>query len=176
MGNATASALRIGVFELRPERSVVIHGSKSHHLEPKVCDVLCRLAREPGAVVSRETLLDDVWGKSFGADESLTRAISVLRKTFKGDAERLYIETVPKRGYRLVAPVSELTAADRFEEGVEGYAGHVPETTILPTAPPPSSTAAKQAEVAPEKQRLSPLWFALGACLLIILVLAIGRT
>jgi len=131
-------ALRIGAFELRPERGVLLLGDSSFHLEPKVCDVLCRLARHPGDTVTREALLDDVWGRSFGADESLTRAISLLRKTFKSDAERLYIETVPKRGYRLVAPVTELTAADRVEEGVEGYHGHSAEHSVLPLKPPPS--------------------------------------
>ncbi|NRA30014.1 MAG: winged helix-turn-helix domain-containing protein [Parvularculaceae bacterium] len=135
-GNATC-ALRIGAFELRPDRGVLLYGESSFHLEPKVCDVLCRLARHPGDLVTREVLLDDVWGRSYGADESLTRAVSILRKTFKSDAERLYIETVPKKGYRLVAPVAELTAADRVEEGVQGYHGHAAEHSVLPLTPPP---------------------------------------
>jgi TolB-like protein len=54
--------------------------------------------------VSREELIAQAWGLEFVSDESVTRAISVLRRAFRDvDAEREYIETVPKRGYRVVA-------------------------------------------------------------------------
>ena len=175
MNGASPCALRIGAFELRPERSVLIRGTETHHLEPKICDVLCRLARSHGEVVTRATLLEDVWGKTYGADESLTRAISLLRKIFKADAERLYIETVPKRGYRLAAPVAELTAADTFEEGVEGYHGHLPETTALPVVPPPGSAASTASRgtmgASSGRAPLYAMGAALLACAVVIIVL-----
>jgi len=70
-------------------------------------DVLCLLADHPGEVLARDAIIDGVWGHAFGADESLTRAISHLRKTF-GDTRNpaQVIETIPKRGYRLIAPVA----------------------------------------------------------------------
>lgn len=70
-------------------------------------DVLCVLAQHAGLVLSRHALADRVWGSVHGSDESLTRAISLLRKAFRqaGVAD-LYIETIPKRGYRLTQPVS----------------------------------------------------------------------
>lgn len=68
--------------------------------------VLCTLAMRQGVVVTRDELIAAVWAKSFGADESLTRAISILRRTFEDSrGTPALIETVPKRGYRLIAPV-----------------------------------------------------------------------
>ena len=77
-------------------------------IEPKIMAVLCVLAAEPGRVFTRTELIDTVWGAEFGADESLTRAISHLRKalgdTRGGDTrtEPAVIETIAKRGYRLL--------------------------------------------------------------------------
>ncbi|MEM1229122.1 MAG: winged helix-turn-helix domain-containing protein [Pseudomonadota bacterium] len=74
-------------------------------LEPKVMAVLCLLAGRAGEVVERRVLLDEIWRHQAVADESLTRAISVIRKTFRRFDSEPVIETIPKRGYRLVAPV-----------------------------------------------------------------------
>ena len=80
-------------------------------LRPRLMDVLLRLAAAPGEVVARQTLLDDVWPRRAVADEVLSRAIAELRTTLRDDArEARYIETLPKIGYRLIAPV--VTARD----------------------------------------------------------------
>jgi TolB-like protein/Flp pilus assembly protein TadD len=71
-----------------------------------VMDVLCALAQQPGEMLSRDSLISLIWYFNPSADESLTRAISILRKVFRADSEgQPYIETVWKRGYRLLAPV-----------------------------------------------------------------------
>jgi TolB-like protein len=68
--------------------------------------VLLHLANRPGQVVSRETLLSDLWPGVVGADNSLTQVIIKLRKALGDDSDRpTYIQTVMKRGYRLVAPL-----------------------------------------------------------------------
>nr|WP_269815666.1 winged helix-turn-helix domain-containing protein [Parvularcula mediterranea] len=76
-------------------------------VEPKVMDVLRVLTENVGQVVSREALIDEVWGVEHGGDERLSRAISLLRKALADTSkdERL-IETAPRRGYRLTAEVS----------------------------------------------------------------------
>ena len=90
-----------------PSRNVVIAVDGERVLEPKMMDLLCVLAERQGEVVSREELIDLVWGRSFGSDESLTRAISHVRKAFADAGDQAsVIETVPKRGYRLVGEVS----------------------------------------------------------------------
>lgn len=68
-------------------------------------DVLVSLIHRQGEVVERMTLLDEIWNDDEAADDSLTRAISLLRKAFGNIDEMTYIETIPKRGYRLVPPV-----------------------------------------------------------------------
>lgn len=88
-----------------PERNVIAGPDGEIGIEPKIMQVLCVLTGEPGRVFTRAELIDKVWGTEFGADESLTRAISHLRKAL-GDtrSEPAVIETIAKRGYRLLPP------------------------------------------------------------------------
>ena len=68
--------------------------------------LLCYLADRPGQVVSREALLSAVWPGVVVGDDSLTQAVIKLRKALGDTAESpAYIQTIPKGGYRLVAPV-----------------------------------------------------------------------
>ena len=75
-------------------------------IEPRVMRVLLVLAEEPGEVVTRLRLLDEVWGDTVVGEEILTRAVSELRRVF-GDSARQprYIETIRHHGYRLIAEV-----------------------------------------------------------------------
>lgn len=101
------SALVIGAFDVDIKRNRISRDDTSFALEPQIMDLLCVLAEQPGEVFSRVDLIDKVWSVSAGGDESLTRAISILRKTFKKAGVRAaYIETIYTRGYRLIAPVS----------------------------------------------------------------------
>ena len=97
----------IGAFTVDPSRNTIIQDEASWTLEPKIMDVLCVLAEASGAVISRASLVDHIWRVQHGGDESLTRAISVLRKTFRDAGDNgVYIETIPRRGYRLAKPVT----------------------------------------------------------------------
>lgn len=87
--------------------SLIIEGDAGRYsIEPRVLEVLEVLIEHHGEVVSRDDLIDRVWGIGYGGDERLSRAISLLRKAFgekRGDHR--HIETISKRGYRLIAPV-----------------------------------------------------------------------
>jgi|GEM_PF-5441759 len=104
---------RIGDVDVEIDRNLLRGADWERHLEPKVMDVLRMLAARQGDVVSRAELIETIWQVEYGADESLTRAISHLRKALgdSRDAPR-FIETISKRGYRLVAPVSEAVEAE----------------------------------------------------------------
>jgi DNA-binding winged helix-turn-helix (wHTH) protein len=80
-------------------------------------EVLVYLADHAGEVVSKESLLQALWGDTFVNENALTRCISELRKAFNDDAEEpRVIQTIAKRGYRLIAPVSKLKGpASRYE-------------------------------------------------------------
>jgi len=95
---------KLHAVTIDPARNQIRGGDGVVQLEPKVMDVLCALLEQPGEVLSREDLITRVWGLEFGSDESVTRAVSLLRRAFRdADGGREYVETVPKRGYRIIA-------------------------------------------------------------------------
>jgi hypothetical protein len=85
------------------------------HLEPKIMEVLVYLAEHAADVIPKEQLLRSVWADTAVTDDVLTRAIFELRRVFDDDVRTpRVIQTIPKRGYRLIAPVvfdSERTRA-----------------------------------------------------------------
>ena len=113
-------AFKFGRLTAEPTRNLLTLGDERASLEPRVMDVLCALASEPGETVARSSLIDAVWGVEHGADESLTRAISVIRKVVKalGD-DAVYIETIPRRGYRLCQPVDFIDAMPPVTPSIE---------------------------------------------------------
>lgn len=103
-------------------------------IEPRVMRVLLVLADKPWEVVSRETLLDEVWGETVVGEEILTRAISELRRVF-GDSARdpKFIETIRHHGYRLIADVEPVSSVTETESPRVPETPEAPET---PQAPP----------------------------------------
>jgi TolB-like protein/Flp pilus assembly protein TadD len=99
--------------EIRPLDGEISGPDGDEHVHPKVMELLVYLAEKRGQVVQRDAILDHVWGHRHGSDKSLTRCISELRQALgdRGEDNRI-IETIPKRGYRLDAPVEALAAAD----------------------------------------------------------------
>lgn len=102
----TSVPVRVGAWRLDRMRNELAAEGRTVRLEPKVVEVLAYLAARPGAVVSREELLAAVWPGVVVGDDTLTQAIIKLRKALGDDAHQpRYIETISKRGYRLIAPV-----------------------------------------------------------------------
>jgi DNA-binding winged helix-turn-helix (wHTH) protein/tetratricopeptide (TPR) repeat protein len=100
------AGFRIGECLIEPlQNRIVRHGIEAR-LEPRVMDVLVCLAERAGEVVSREVLNEQVWGTVIVTDQAVTNCISELRHHLGDDrsAHRV-IETIPKRGYCLTAPV-----------------------------------------------------------------------
>ena len=82
-------------------------------LSPKAAAVLSELINADGKVVNREALHDSVWANQYVTDAQVSKAITELRQAFGDTAsDSRYIETLPKRGYRLLATTSELTAEE----------------------------------------------------------------
>ncbi|HEV7692707.1 MAG TPA: winged helix-turn-helix domain-containing protein, partial [Hyphomonadaceae bacterium] len=116
-----------------PTRNQVRGADIVVQLEPKVMDVLCVLLEQPGVVISRDDLISHVWGLEFVSDESVTRAISLLRRGFRdADGGREYIETVPKRGYRIMADEAATPIAPVKVEPAPRKTG--PSIAVLPFA------------------------------------------
>ena len=111
MNQTTTQRLSIGEWSVDPATNDLARGSERVHLEPKAMDLLLALARHANQVMSREELLAQVWSGVVVGDDVITQAIIKLRKAL-GDASREpeYIQTIPKRGYRLIAGVKWIDA------------------------------------------------------------------
>lgn len=89
-----------------PDRNQIERDGKTIRLEPRVMQVLLCLAGRPGEVISRETIIDTVWSGTVVCEDALTKAISELRQVLGDDTSSPHIiETIRKRGYRLIVPV-----------------------------------------------------------------------
>lgn len=95
-----------GPYRLDPSQQSLREGNRSVSLTPKAFQTLLVLVENSGHVVEKEELLQRVWPDTFVEEATLAQNVFTLRKQLRDDrAEALYIETVPKRGYRFVAPV-----------------------------------------------------------------------
>jgi Tol biopolymer transport system component/DNA-binding winged helix-turn-helix (wHTH) protein len=149
----------IGDWVIQPELNALSRNNIEHHVEPKVMQVLLTLAAQPNHVVSKSDLIAAVWPDTFVSDDVLTRCISILRRVTEDDPHSPhFIQTVPKAGYRLVAPVVEQPE---------------PELPALPVPTErPSRTASSDAPSAPKRLKKSWIWGA--AIALALLALSTG--
>lgn len=100
-------ALCVGDWRVHRASGELVGPDGTRRVEPKVMDLLCLLAARPGQVVSRETIFEALWPGVIVGDDSLARTVSKLRQTLGDDARApRYVETIAKRGYRLLAEVA----------------------------------------------------------------------
>jgi TolB-like protein len=108
------SDFQLGAWRVQPQLNSVACEQRTIRLEPKMMGVLVCLAQRSGDVVSKEQLVQEVWRDTFVTDDVLIRCVSELRKVFGDNAGRpAIIETIPKRGYRLLLPVVPIALARR---------------------------------------------------------------
>ena len=89
-----------------PLKGLVIGQAGSERLPPKAMEVLLCLASNPGELVKRETLIDEVWGTGHGSPETLSHAVSEIRHALDDHPDNPeFVQTLPKRGYRLIVEV-----------------------------------------------------------------------
>ncbi len=102
---------KLGDCIVEPQRERVTVAGESHHLEPKVMQVLVELAANAQQPVTREQLLDRVWNDAVVGEEVLSRAVSLLRSTLGDErTDPKFIRTIPRMGYELILPVAPLPA------------------------------------------------------------------
>jgi len=99
----------VGDWTVTPSRNLLVRGAEQVRVEPRVMDVLVHLVECADQPVSKEQLVERVWDSRYVTDDVLTVTIYALRKALGDDARRpRYIETVSRRGYRLIAPVQSV--------------------------------------------------------------------
>jgi serine/threonine-protein kinase len=117
-----------GPFHFDPNRRLLRKGAIEVPLPPRVLGVLELLLARAGDVVARQEIIDTVWRDAFVTDTSLAEAVSFLRQALGDDPQSpTYIQTVHRRGYRFLSPVSDSAALKP------------PETTLPEAAPAPAA-------------------------------------
>jgi TolB-like protein/DNA-binding winged helix-turn-helix (wHTH) protein/tetratricopeptide (TPR) repeat protein len=100
-------------FVVDPETWRLTQGGQEIHLKPVVLKLLIYLIANRGRLVTRQELMDTVWGDTVISESALTKAAARLRKALGDDsATHRYLETVRSQGYRFVADVEETECAD----------------------------------------------------------------
>lgn len=110
MHRKTGELFTFGDFSLEILERRLLRRGEPVSLPPKVFDLLALLVTNHGRLLEKEQILKSVWPGTFVEDSNLSVNVSALRKVLGDDvAGARFIETVPKRGYRFVSPVTEVT-------------------------------------------------------------------
>ncbi|HEY7444739.1 MAG TPA: winged helix-turn-helix domain-containing protein [Vicinamibacterales bacterium] len=157
--------IRFGVFELDLEAERLSKNGRAVRLQPQPFKLLCLLAAQSGKLVTREEIQGTLWkGDTFvDFEQGVNFAIKQVRDALGEDAEHpIYIQTVPRRGYRFLAPVS--TVSPQAEVPLES------DTDELQKALWTNVSELRLAEVQRQKRRrvLVPLVIVVGVALVIL--------
>lgn len=157
----SGDVLQIGEWIVDPALDTVSRGTEIHKLEPRTMRLLLCLANSAGEVISVDRLLSDVWTGVIVGSASVYQAVSQLRKLLGDtDPDPTYIATVPRKGYRLIAPVRRVE----------------PPSESLPASAPAGEPAGEPAGVMPpppagaRRRRWMPVF--LGGVALMAIILA----
>src|SRR5579863_7482028 len=133
-----------GPFVLDPGERLLRHGAARMELPPRAFDTLLVLVENSGRLLEKDALMRTVWGDTVVEESNLTQVIYLLRKALRdGEDGSRYIETVPKRGYRFVASVREVEAAETNGNSRDVFASFsVPSSVLADRDSVVSSTAA----------------------------------
>jgi len=140
-----ADKVQFGPFTFDIESGTLCKHGSAVRLQPQPARVLAALLRRPGAVVSREELRQELWptGTYVDFERGLNFAVAHIRSALGDSASRaVYIETLPKRGYRFIAPVTRVSDAA--------------------AAPPPDTAEPPHEPVAVPDRRRVPAWAAVA--------------
>ena len=166
-----------GEFRLDSAERSLFHGNGLVSLTPKALETLLVLVRRAGHVVSKEELMHEVWPDTFVEEGNLNVNVSALRKVLSESHNgQTFIETVPRRGYRFVAPV-RLLPAERSELILE----RTTRASIVTQEEETLTAEEESAEVAKHNLRAGVLigrralhGWAMRLAVAVVLVLALG--
>ncbi|MRS14647.1 CadC family transcriptional regulator [Enterobacteriaceae bacterium RIT691] len=128
----------IGEWLVTPSVNQISRQGRQLTLEPRLIDLLVYFAHHPDEVLSRDELIDHIWTRNVVTPHVVTQSISELRKSLKDGNENSqeYIVTVPKRGYKLAAPVVWCTESGEELQPVSAAEMHAHEPSVSAPASP----------------------------------------
>jgi DNA-binding winged helix-turn-helix (wHTH) protein len=104
-GHQSRPPFQVGEWLVEPDLDRISRGSEQYGLRPRVTELLVCLADRAGELATKQYLIDNVWRTEFVTVNALTQLIAELRRALGDNAEDpRYIETIPRRGYRLISP------------------------------------------------------------------------
>jgi DNA-binding winged helix-turn-helix (wHTH) protein/TolB-like protein len=161
-----------GRFRFDPSNHLLLNEGTAVPLTPKAFDVLLVLVQNGSRLTTKEELIRKVWPDSFVEEANLTVNVSALRKLLGETADRQsYIETVPKKGYRFVAPVREV----QEEEPNQAASSIALAEQSIPFSVTPADERSLSIPVQPQTLSRQESWARLGIVTLgLVLLLAAG--
>ncbi|HKE58162.1 MAG TPA: winged helix-turn-helix domain-containing protein, partial [Pyrinomonadaceae bacterium] len=136
MPHSQDTCYEFGTFRLDVNQRVLTRAGEPISLTPKATDILLLLLDNAGQLVDKEELIREVWPDSFVEEQNLTQNIFVLRRALgDGVGATKYIETVPRRGYRFVAPVKKISGGQAAATSVSSSETEVALPPILAVLP-----------------------------------------
>ncbi len=153
------ACFRLGDRLVEPRLNRMTRDGVSIQLEIKAMDVLLCLVRRAGEVVTRQEIVDEVWATEFISDNTLTHAIAELRNALGDDARTpTFIETIHRRGYRLITAVEPAGPEDQPPARSPGsrFPRRSPTTRATPTPvspPSPRRTPSSSSAARPRSRR-----------------------
>ncbi len=168
MENPNRHTYSFGPYCVDVAERQLLRSGESVALPPKVFDTLLVLVENRGRILEKDVLMNKIWPDSFVEESSLAQYIFQLRKALGDDAsEHRFIETIPKRGYRFIAPVQEELGAPTPALQMNGSAVVTVESLPLLTLPTTTPefpvrthlTAPSQSFTAPSSSAALPLPF-----------------
>jgi transcriptional activator of cad operon len=124
---------RIGDWSVNPALGEISRGAQVTRLDPRLMRLLLFVAERPGEVVSVSKLLQGVWSDVVVTPDSVYEAVAALRHALGDHAKQpAYIVTLPRRGYRLIAPVVGSIDAAAKEPEPSLAAGELPAPRARP--------------------------------------------
>jgi TolB-like protein/DNA-binding winged helix-turn-helix (wHTH) protein len=127
-GPAPRSGLQIGDWRVDPDLDEISSRGQTTKLEPRTMRLLLYLADNRDRVVGQQEILEAIWQNVVVTPQSVYSTIAQLRQALGGSASRSYIATVPRKGYRLTATVSELPSVPAHAD--------LPAGPVASSAPP----------------------------------------
>src|SRR5258707_4216821 len=124
--------VRFGIYQVDVRTSELWKQGRKIKLQEQPCRILAILLERRGEVVTREDLRKRLWSDDtfVDFDHSLNTAIMRLREALSDSSENpRFIETLPRHGYRFIAPIEELDSSDS-EKAVEAHSSATPESSL----------------------------------------------
>lgn len=125
---ADSNSFKVGDWLVEPNLGRIARNSESVALRPQVMDLLVHLAEKDGHVAGTEELLESLWAGKYVTEGTLYNCVGELRHALGDDQE--YVKTIPRKGYRLVAPVSG-AESEKHARAIPGRSRAVPITAAL---------------------------------------------